>query len=230
MTIQRSKWYQLRTKLSISDISDKIRAYTYEQSDSFGFDLVSIRESSISVRYSEKFIHIDSFLNAYGEDVTSETVRYKIVNLSISIIDDGKYLIHLENSPRSTLDLFYNLEKVIQSNLSLSLISINILDFLESIKYKDEFKQFKIKKAVFSGITITPKSRAKIEITSSQNALLDFKKKYNNSSFIIDKINCHFRFNGEEVSLELRKTGTISHSKKLLSVLNDELLKIAINM
>ncbi|MEJ3601367.1 hypothetical protein WFH67_12495, partial [Vibrio vulnificus] len=74
------------------------------------------------------------------------------------------------------------------------------------------------------------KSRAKIEITSTQNALLDFKKKYNDSSFIIDKINCHFRFNGEEVSLELRKTGTISHSKKLLSVLNDELLKIAINM
>ncbi len=156
--------------------------------------------------------------------------RYKIVNFSLSIIDDGKYLIHLENSPRSTLDLFYNLENVIQSNLSLNLISINILDFIESLKYRDEIKQFKIKKAVFSGITITPKSRAKIEITSSQNALLDFKKKYNNNSFIIDKINCHFRFNGEEVSLELRKTGTISHSKKLLNVLNDELLKIAVNM
>ncbi|WP_224164892.1 hypothetical protein [Vibrio penaeicida] len=128
------------------------------------------------------------------------------------------------------MDLFYNLEKVIQSDLSLSLISINILDFLESLKYRDEVKQFKIKKAVFSGITITPKSRAKIEITSSQNALLDFKEKYNNSSFIIDTINCHFRFNGEEVSLELRKTGTISHSKRLLNFLNDELLKKAINM
>ncbi|WP_336431903.1 hypothetical protein [Providencia rettgeri] len=227
MIIQRSKWYQLRVELSLLDIAEKIRDYTYGQLDPFGFDLISVYESSISVRYSEKFIHIDNFLNAYGEDVISETVRYKIVHFSISIVDDCKYLIHIENIPRSTLDLFNNLEEILHVNLSLSLVSIKILEFLDSLRNRDDIKQFKIKRAVFSGITITPKSRAKIEITSSQNALLDFENKYRTNSYVIDKINCNFRFDGDEVNLELRKSGTISHSKKLTSILNNELLMIA---
>ncbi|CAG9000632.1 MAG: hypothetical protein CENE_02632 [Candidatus Celerinatantimonas neptuna] len=227
MIIQRSTWYLLRTELSILDISDKIRAYTFEQSAPFRFDLVSLRESSISIRYSEQYLHIDSFLNAYGEDVTSETVRYKIVNFSVTVVDDDKYLIHIENSPRSTLELFNNFESVLQANFSLTLVSIKILEFLDSLRNRDDVKQFKIKKAVFSGITISSKSRAKIEITSSQNALLDFEGKYHISSYIIDKINCHFRFDGEEVCIELRKSGTISHSKKLTPVLNNELLMIS---
>lgn len=227
MIIQRSKWYQLRVELSLLDIAEKIRDYTYGQLDPFGFDLISVYESSISVRYSEKFIHIDNFLNAYGEDVISETVRYKIVHFSISIVDGCKYLIHIENIPRSTLDLFNNLEEILHVNISLSLVSIKILEFLDSLRDRDDIKQFKIKRAVFSGITITPKSRAKIEITSSQNALLDFENKYRTNSYVIDKINCNFRFDGDEVNLELRKSGTISHSKKLTSILNNELLTIA---
>ncbi|WP_305811144.1 hypothetical protein [Photobacterium leiognathi] len=223
MTIQRSKWYQLRTKLSLTDISGRLRDYSYEQSDPFGFDLIRISDSSISIRYSEKFMHVDSFLNVYGEEVISETVRYKIINFSISIVDEDRYLIHIESSPRSILDFFYNFKMVLNTDISLNLVSIKILDFLESLKDRDDIKQFKIKKAIFSGITVTPKSKAKIEISSSQNALLDFEKKYHVNGYVVDKINCHFRFNGEDVSLELRKTGTFSHSKKLTSLLNNEI-------
>lgn len=227
MTIQRSNWYQLTTKLTISEISEKLRESKHQQSDPYGFDLISIAGGSVLAKYSEKFTHIDSYLNIFGDEVTSESIRYKIVKFSITEIYLNKYLIHVENAPRSSISLFSNLEEILKSDISLSSISIPIIDFLNTLTENSEIKQFKIKKAIFSGIAISTKSRARIEITSSQNALTDFNNKYKIEGYVVDKLNCHFRYNGEDVSLELRKTGAISHSKKLTTLLNSELLNAA---
>ncbi|WP_413471839.1 hypothetical protein [Shewanella baltica] len=227
MTIQRSNWYQLTAKLSLSEISEKLRESKYQQSDPFGFDLISIAGESVLAKYSEKFTHIDSYLNIYGDEVTSESIRYKIVKFSITEIHLNKYLIHVENTPRSSISMFSNLENTLKCDISLSPISIPIIDLLNTLTENPKIRQFKIKKAMFSGIAISTKSRARIEITSSQNALTDFNHKYKVEGYVVDKLNCHFRYNGEDVSLELRKTGSVSHSKKLTTLLNAELLNVA---
>ncbi|MGR5078840.1 hypothetical protein [Photobacterium swingsii] len=229
MTILRSKWYKLRADLSLVDIASKLNVHQYKQDDPFGFDVINNSDKSITIRYSERYFHTESFLNVYGDVVIDESVRYKVVTFNMIPISDGFFLIHMENTPRSSLELFSNFETVIESAISVSTVLFNVMNLLEMIRERSDVRQFKIKKAVFSGITLTPKSRAKIEVTSTGDALIDFNKKHKSEAFIIDKLNCHFRLDSKDLTLELRKTGVISHSKQLTSILNVEMLTLIKN-
>ena len=224
MTIERNKWYLLNTDAPLSKIGEKIRASSYDQVKSYGFEILSERESEISAKYIEKYTFIDTFLDAFGQRIEDKTTRYQIVSFTLTRVADQAYLLRVQNLPRATIQIFNNLQDILGTQVSITNVTINTKDFLDSLYSREDVKQLKIKKAVFSGITISPKSKAKVEIVSTSNAVTDFEKKYKVENYSLDKVSCVFRFDSFDVSIEMRKSGSVTHSRNALPLLNEELI------
>ncbi|TDM51488.1 hypothetical protein [Aliivibrio fischeri] len=224
MTIVRSKWFYLDVDLDISSFVKKIANAAFCSKVGFGFELYKTTDKYFTIKYMEQYKHIERFYDPFGEEEILESVRYRHVYIEFYELS-LKYLVRVENMPKSTISLFSNLKRVLDEPLGVSECLFNIPEFLSELSLNSDIKQFKIKQVIISGIYLNLKSRAKIEITSTQNALDDFSDKFKANSYAIDKVKCTFRKDNLDMNLELRKTGTVAHSKALSALLTNELIE-----
>ncbi|MBG8953876.1 hypothetical protein F7O41_07680 [Vibrio cholerae] len=109
--------------------------------------------------------------------------------------------------------------------MSVSDVKFDVESLLDRVSNSGCIRQFKIKQASFSSIYLNEKSRAKLEITSTKNALNEFNASFDYKKYVLDKVKCDFRMDNENLYLELRKTGVISHSKNLVNFLTELILE-----
>jgi hypothetical protein len=229
MTIIRSKWMLLKTDSNILRISDKIRNSSFNNENGFGFEMFSQKDDFISAKYTEQFQYRESYIDPYGEENIVESTRFKHVEFDLKKLFSGVYLLRLVNSPKSSTQFFLNLKKIFNTFLSVSDISIDIEKFMSELGESERLKQFRIKQIVVSGITLNRHSRSKIEVTSTLNALEDFKEYYPSNKYVLDKIKCSFRIAGADIAMEIRKTGTIAHSKFISDLLSRQVARSLYN-
>ncbi|MEZ8649544.1 hypothetical protein AB6D92_11245 [Vibrio splendidus] len=219
MTILRSKWNLLNIKVSISELVEQLVVSSFKDDAPYGFEVITFDNSQLVARYHEEYEHIDSYFDPLGKEEIVRSVRYKFVNVRFRFLGDGKYLVQLENLPRTSISLFMNLKIALETDISVSDVKFDIESLLETISTNEDVRQFKVKQASFSSIYLNEKSRAKLEITSTKNALVEFRNSFDYKKYAIDKVKCDFRLNGESLYLELRRSGVISHSKSLVDLL-----------
>ncbi|EGR4211333.1 hypothetical protein DDN98_13230 [Vibrio cholerae] len=225
MTILRSKWNLLSTKLSASELAERLAKESFYSGALFGFEVLSFKNNLLTVSYHEEYEHVDSYFDPFGSEKIVKSVRYKFLKVYLRFLGNGQYLVQLENLPRTSISFYKNLNIVIGSNLSVSDVKFDVESLLDRVSNSGCIRQFKIKQASFSSIYLNEKSRAKLEITSTKNALNEFNASFDYKKYVLDKVKCDFRMDNENLYLELRKTGVISHSKNLVNFLTELILE-----
>lgn len=195
-------------------------------------NLINFKSNSLNL---EKLLHIKyddySFLATFYQELkrTEQSIDingkesiftfdyYIHQNFSFHHINHRLFLIIYEPNKYSK-NLIEYLNNIFKLRLSFKNKKIDLNNFI--IK-GDKLGQFQILKARFNEVSLSKNSKASLEVTSSSNAITDFKKVFGDIYYDLAKIKISY-FDEQIYILELSKNGLICLSRH-----NEATLKLA---
>lgn len=216
MKLIRCKWHIIKTEKKFSEIVSVITSNRFHAGTLMGFEIDLLEHKSVDAQYIERYEHVESIVHPDGSDEIIKSTRFNYLSFSIIKSSENIFVMRLDNTPKSTSGFYRFLQNSFPSGFSIEVIKLNIDDFLTKFKKTAPISQFKILQTKISNIMLNRYSSAKVEISSTKNALSDCADFVAGNKFTVDCVKCNFDYNEESETLEIRKTGTIILSENLL--------------
>ncbi|KYQ83291.1 hypothetical protein AWW72_14790 [Acinetobacter sp. NRRL B-65365] len=200
--------FECSSTLSFSElISILIKS---KSENNFECSLLNIKyddNSFLSTFYREVKRH-EKTVDLNGDENIFTFNYYIYQNFSFHLIKSRIFLIIHEPNKYSK-NLIEFLSSIFKLKLSFKTKKIDLNNF---IKKASNLPQFQILKARFNEISLSKSSKASLEVTSSNNALIDFQNVFGNIYYDLARIKVTF-FDESTYHLELSKNGLIFFSK-----------------
>lgn len=225
MTLQRIKWYKVKTKFTLSELADLLTSNAYSDTRAVGFVNVEHDIDIISAIFTEFNKQIIELEDPFGNLVTNEIQNFNYVDFSLRLIEDGFYLLSFIEPPKSLKSFINYLSLILDFKITVSQLEIDILKFIETFKSCYSIYKLDTNKIRLTGVLVNENSKAIIELTSKANALDDIESLINSRNYRLDKIRTTCFVSGEKIKFELSRSGALSveaHNRELF----DETLKV----
>jgi hypothetical protein len=221
----RSKWLLLKQPFSLDEVAQYLINQNFTKGKESGYEINSFDNTKLKAKYIEQYNHTETLIDPFGIISTFESIRYKYVSFDLIKINNGEFLLKIQNSPKSLQSFFNNLQNLFDFDVSVETIKLDVLSIVSNLKEKEEITQFKVNSIKVRDIIINKDAKSKIEITSSQDALNDFYENYSHSKYSLDQVKCSFRYKSTDVISEFKKSGIIHHSLCIDELLINEILR-----
>ena len=194
--------------LSFSDlVSTLIMSKKYKNRECSLLNIKYDDTSFLSTFYQE-VKRQEKSIDLNGEENIFSFNYYVHQNFSFHSIKNRVFLIINEPNKYSK-NLLEFLNSIFRLKLSFKTKKIDLNNF---VKKAENLSQFQILKARFNEISLSKNSKGSLEVTSSTNALLDFKRVFGDIYYDLSRVKVTF-FDEITYHLELSKNGLIFLSK-----------------
>lgn len=223
MKLLKEKFFKINTSLTFNELASLINTNTYSERKKIGFDMYDYNKNKVIVKYIEESLLKEIIIDPLGNEEEVISKKYIIFNFEI-IYFSNEFFLKIFNPPKSLKNFFFFLLKISNNKFFKNNIKLDIDALYKELITLESILRYKVLKINVSDIQISDTSRAKIEITSINNAYLDFKEKYNYSKYLIDKIKIKVRYKGLDELIEFNNLGSISASSNISSLVETIIL------
>jgi hypothetical protein len=190
----RIKWLEVLSQVPLDVVANEFSKREYRKGrTTVGFDLRERNKQRIGARFirEERVSEID--VDPLGVEFTREYVRYIYIDFSLTLVA-GKTLLRLSSPPRSLRDFISEFARAFDHDMALKEIDLDVGDLVSKLKTSGIVGRAKTRSAVFSEVPLTEHGRAKIVVTSSKDAVRDFRTRLSGGK--LEKIIIEFRHSG----------------------------------
>lgn len=190
--MRRVKWFGFKSKLSVSQLADRLkqRAYNAQQGD--GFVLEQIRATHIVARYVERVHRMDEVFDSFGNPETSERFEYRRHQFRVSTEGPGFELIDPSRSART---LISRLLELTDFDLVVAPISIDPWLWVSEIQARLGTSGI-VDRVQARNVQIDADALATVQIDSGVDALSGFQRFVRRPDFRLDKVRIRFPLKG----------------------------------
>lgn len=181
----KSRWLTLSTDISQREALSLLSRSSFSEDLGQGFEPISRSNNFIHCRFIERTVTKESSTNPFGETHEWETIRYTSTTFRLHKKCNVGYLIEISNPPRTVRPLISALGETL-GRITISEMHWPILDAYKTIKSRSP--RARITKIKANGIKLSDTSSSKVEVTSSIDALNDFRSAFKKSDKYIERI------------------------------------------
>lgn len=220
MKSSKYRWYSSNIPLDVEALYQKLNERRYSGSGR-GFELIDYAKNRVLAKFIEKRVQNEVVIDPYGEESTFKSIQYIVFTAEFVVLGGGVVLVRIANPPRSIKGFLNLLDEMVDGRVVMSVVSIDIIAFYQFIQRLKNVRQLKVTKAVVCNIPFNRNTSAKIELTSSSNAIEEFREKYRSENFSLAKIALTSRISGEDAFVEVSQNGSIVCSEQFLDVVDN---------
>lgn len=212
----KNKWLRISTKFTLSEISSLLAGAEFRRGGSEGVDLTEVDDDFIKARFIEEILDTEIYINPFGEEIRYEIRRYSTVAFVVFPQGGDRFLLRVDNPPRSIKNLVAFLSGLLGFGFSISPLSIEILPFIEGIKNRYQAWKFRISKIRVGSLHLADSTIARIEVASKYDAYNDLAKSIKLDGGVIEKVSLtveHSDFGG---IIEFSTSGSMCGEDELI--------------
>lgn len=202
----RYRWVLINIDISLDDLVNVILNNGFDSRANKGYIVNNLDHDSIDAIFVERVIQYEKINRPDGTEDEIKIERFLYTSFVISIFSRGKFLIRIENSPRTLNEFIMYLKNILDYNFFVESVNINIFKLIP-LMMNDTLKNINIKKIKASNIIINTYSSAIVEVTSSINALDVFMDKFKVKDFKLEYAKLTFSYDNTTYTLDIKNSG-----------------------
>nr|WP_156886279.1 hypothetical protein [Pseudomonas alcaliphila] len=206
----KQQWLLLSHQQSVASALER---HIYSTDINPGFELLEIKHEFVRGRYIERQESLESIKDPFGAIESLPITKYIFFDFSVTPIKPGLSLIKISAPPASIKNFTTLLSTAFKFSASLKKLSFNLQKVYDEVSSNTKVARLSVSKVIASNVPIENEALAKIEVTSSKDALQDLYKAFDTSKARLERLTMSLRLNLETEHLELSSSGAIYCSK-----------------
>jgi hypothetical protein len=203
--MKRVRWLSAEWPVSMEILGKKMKNHLFSSKSFDGFVIERIRENYIEAHFIEKLTYKETIIDPFGNEESFDRVIYR--NVDFTLFSDYPN-IELRNSQRSTKEFVSKLLELCDFSLSITPISVNLLDWIQFIQVEMQQKLL-VDSLQISGLELEEGVSAKILLKGSKDVReamqhLSVKKK-----FTLEKVQIKLTIGNQIVPIHLTNTASV---------------------
>ena len=215
----RTKWLALSLDRSTSEIPDLLNQQQYFRDRATGFELTDVQGNRIRGKFIEEIITNEIVIDPFGEEILNNVRRYSIFDFQITPIKKHRFLIRINNPPRSLKNFIANLSDAFGFGFAIEPLNIDVLAMIQHLRRLSGIRRWTIRKVRMAHIPLSNSSLAKIEVISDVDAYQDLQKSLDVKNASLEQATVELRDENIISEIELVSTGVISGDLDVLDKL-----------
>ena len=223
--LDKVKWIRVKTSVHFLDMVAYIKKNPYSEDKGYGFDFFEADDIKVNATYIEKTEKIETITSPSGEEIHQVYIDYESIKFSLRPASKHLVLLAVYNPPKTIKKLTDRLSKDFNYNFGFGNITIDLNQYIDYLIRSKSIHLLNIEKVKVSEIVLNGSSRAKIEITSKNNALNELRSMLDNENYSVDKIRVTCSIDGQRSFVEISKTAFINSDSNHLVFYSDYLIE-----
>lgn len=216
MKSSKQQWLILNHDLPVVS---SIAKYAFSMDNGLGFELVDITTDIVRARFIERIETVEEMDTPFGEVEEIKLVRYVYFDFTVTQISEGVSLLKIIKPPVSLKSFVRVLMEAFEYGASLKKVGFNISTVYAAISRDPEVDRLTVSRVTVSQIPLGEHATSRMEVVSTDNALVEFLELYNAPSMKIEKIAIVARIKHQVETLELTAAGSVCCTSGLESYL-----------
>lgn len=188
--MNRYQWFKTKWPLSMSELAQKLKKFSFDENQTSGFILDRVRENYIEARYIEKLEINETIKDPFGKELFYNKILYKECLLRIS--DDTPIGLEFLNPPKGIQGLISKLSQASDFKLTITPLKIDLLKWIDALDILIEEKA-NIKSIEISGLDLGSGVSAKTVIKGPNNVLNATNSLTTDRSYKLEKIQAAYK-------------------------------------
>jgi len=206
MKSNRQQWLVLNHD---SPVGSSIAKYGFARDRNLGFELIEITPEVVRARFIERIETVEEMDTPFGDIEKFKLVRYIYFDFTVVRVSDGVSLVKIIKPPVSVKSFVSTLMMAFGYSATLRKVSFNLLSVYTSISQDAEVDRLTVSRITISQVPLGERATSRMEIFSTDNALVEFMDVYDAPSMKIEKIMINVRIKHQLETLELTAAGSI---------------------
>lgn len=213
--MNRIRWLAAEWPSSIRTIGTKLKSMPFNEETMDGFSIERVRDDFIEGKYIEKFVYEEVIADPFGNEEIVERTGYR--STEFTLFSQFPH-IELRNGQRSIKEFVNRLLQACNFNLTVSPITLNLLNWIAS------FQQATGQKIIVDSLQVSEVSledgiigkillKGDRDVRQAVDTILGGKK------YTLEKVQLKLGSEGKGVSIHLSNNGTAKLPSDQLSVL-----------
>lgn len=218
----KTKWVEFSVRKNQGQIISAFSERQFSKTTPVGFDLLEIFPNRIYGKFIQEIIDTDEFVDPFGNEVKNVSRRYITIDFNIFSIAENKFLLRVDDPPRSLKTLISLMSETLGQEFSIKIISVDILKFLLFLSKNLNRPKISIKKVYLNDVKIKDLSLAKISVTSEFDAYQDICETIDLYGSSFERALLKIDVPGEQVyDIEVSSGGVIIGHDMFFSIYNN---------
>lgn len=220
--MMKTKWLEVELPINLVELYELLKCSPYSDKVSRGYDILELSDDKISGKYIEKNIQVETVVTPFGGSNEIEITRYLVVDFYFVHLCLNKYLLIIDTPPRSLRSFIDSLYDLIGYGFFVSPLSFDLKLMLTILKESLKPVSIRLKKVKVSGVQISEKTSATIDLTSRGDPISDLDNLFALSKITLERIKGSLIRAGKSTEIEISKNGSFIYSENF----HEELLPI----
>lgn len=206
----KTRWFNANFPAGIDELYNSIVNTPFNSDKGWGFLINSYDRDVISSKYIEKVEVREVITDPYGNETEFKHFKYIQFNFWVYKTTRKNLLLIIECPPRSIKNFISSVIKATNSDFSVSLLPINVEDFISQLT--NHFKNIQVHKAKLKGLTFSKNTSGTLELESSNDAIKEISDVFKSAKFVIEKVKLNIETDIGYESIEVNSNGSIYFS------------------
>lgn len=211
--MMKTKWLEVELPINLVELYELLRSSPYSDRVSRGYDILELFDDKISGKYIEKNIQVEKVVIPFGGSNEIEITRYIVVDFHFVHLCLNKYLLIIDTPPRSLRSFIDSLYNLIGYGFFVSPLSFDLKLMLNILKESLNPVTIRLRKVKVSGVQISEKTSATIDLTSRGDPMSDLDNLFGFSKITLERITGSLIRAGKSTEIEISKNGSFVYSE-----------------
>ena len=221
--MKRVRWLNAKWPVSMRTLGAKMKTQIFTPESFDGFVIERIRDSSIEAHFIEKLTYQETMTDPFGNEEVIDRVAYRDVEFTLFADFPN---IELRNSQRSTKEFVSKLLELCNFSLTVTPISVNLLDWVQAIQGQTQHKLL-VDSLQIAGLELEEGVNAKVLLKGDKDVREAMQHLSVRKKFTLEKVQVKIPIGSQTVPIHLANTGSVKipvdHFNDLVPILRSTL-------
>lgn len=203
--MKRVRWLSAKWPVSMRTLGGKMKAQLFTPDSFDGFVIERIRDNFIEAHFIEKLTYQETTTDPFGKEEVLDRVAYR--NVDFTLFSDYPN-IELRNSQRSTKEFVSRLLELCDFSLSITPVSVNLLDWVQAIQAGAKQKLL-VDSLQIAGLELEEGVRAKVLLKGEKDVREAMQHLSAKKKFTLEKVQVKLTMGIQTIPVQLANTGSV---------------------
>lgn len=213
------KLLELTAEQPILRIAELLNERQFLRGRATGVELTDVQKTCIRGKFIEEIIANEVVIDPFGEEILNSVRRYSIFDFLIIPLKKNRFLIRINNPPRSLKSFISILSDALGFGFTVVALEIDILAMIQHLRALSSTRCCTIKKVRMANIYLSESSLAKIEVASKGDAYHDLQERINITDAMLERATVELKEGSVTSEVEFISKGIIAGDLKFLEEL-----------
>lgn len=209
----KSKWIKLQASLGFRKVLALLRETPFTDDRGSGFEVLELERNNVRLKFCERLVDREEVIDPFGAVNEMQTVRYTFLVFNLKLQGTDLFSLELLNPPRSIKRLITDLREAL-GDITVSELAFDPL--LLHNEWRKKNAAGRVRKLRATNLLLSARSSAKVEISSHQDALIEFRKAFGNMECVIDRLYIE-DIDTAERYLDIYRSGLVAYNQTMTS-------------